>query len=129
MLRKHKSRLELEKEKALANKQSNALPRYMRPTAASRHAAAQGTSLADSLLVHKSRLEREKEAALEAAHPRGKAKVSLAHNILNAKPYNCRETGKLEDFARDKPNQHLRLSSRYFVMEAFCRQDLLDLMV
>ena len=78
VLLKHKSRLELEKEKALANKQSNSLPGYMRPTAASRHAAAQGISLADSLQVHKSRLEKDKEAAMEAAQPRGKGKVNCS---------------------------------------------------
>ena len=77
MLRKHKSRLELEKEKASANKQASALPGYMRPTAASRHAATQAGSLADSLQIHKSRLEKDKEAALEAANPRGKPKVRL----------------------------------------------------
>ena len=81
VLRKHKSKLELEKEKAAAHSQNSALPGYMRPTAASRHAAAQGTSLADSLQVHKSRLEKEREAALEAGHPRGRAKVrSSAHD-------------------------------------------------
>lgn len=80
MLLKHKSRLEQEKEKALQAKQAGksdtaVTPGYMKATAASRHAAAHGSSLAESLLLHKSRLEREREAAIEAAKPRTKARV------------------------------------------------------
>ena len=76
MLVKHKHRLEAEKERALAGRQTEAMPGYMRPTAASRHAAVHGgSSLGESLVVHKSRLERERDAAMEAAKPRPKARV------------------------------------------------------
>ena len=87
LLVKHKSRLELEKEKAKSGSHaSNSIqPGYMRSTAAFRHATQANTGpLEESLVVHKSRLERERDAAIDAPRSRVKAKVveKLDHTVM-----------------------------------------------
>lgn len=80
ILIKHKSKLEVEKEKAKAANQpaNESQPRYMRSTVASRYATqANKGSLEDSLTVHRSRLERERDAARRDPKPRLRAKVPL----------------------------------------------------
>lgn len=62
-LRKHKSKLQLEKEAAARQAGDAAtMPSYMRPTAAFRHATGCDLGLQESLVTHRSRLEREKAA-------------------------------------------------------------------
>lgn len=79
-MRRHKSRLELEIEKAvqarLTGKSDSAVnPGPKRRTTAARHAADHSSGLTESLLVHKSRLERERDAVLQAKQERPPPKV------------------------------------------------------
>ena len=92
VLRKHKSRMQLEKEASVAGQaggRENVVPSYMRPTAAFRHATSNNTSLGDTLVVHQSRLEKEKAAAAKQAEslqstPQSVSLIcQIAHSSVN----------------------------------------------